>query len=188
MTDKQTASPMISYIGNKFRIVFPAITLLCGIMVVTGVFLSWFHIAKSVLGFTLSYSGSGWEMALHHSLLLETFTYFSGRTFPQPYFMLGGGIFLIACAVCAFMIPLVKMKWLKITCILQSIATAIAALFSFSIAMWFLSYIIGLSDYIKDSGISVNSFGYGYGFYISTAFSSLALIAGIIAIVKAFRH
>ena len=188
MIIKRSKSLVTSCITDKSRIILPSITLLCVIMVLVGVFLPWFHISKSVWGFTLSYSASGWEMALHNSLLLKTFTYYSDRTFPQAYFMLGGSIFLIAVSICAFVIPLVKKEWLKIAGIVQSIAAAIAALFSFSIAMWFLAYIILLRNYLTDSGISVNSLGYGYGFYISTSFSFLALIVGIATTVKAFRQ
>jgi len=188
VTVKRIGLSMVSCIRDKSRMVFPAITLLCGMMVVAGVFLQWFHISKSMLVFTLSYSASGWELALHKSLLLKVFTYFSGRTFPQPYFMLGGGIFLIACAVCAFVIPLIKKEWLNITAKVQSIVIVIAALYSFCIAMWFLAYIIGLSNYLRDSNISVDSLGFGYGFYISTSFSFLALIAGIAAAVQGFRQ
>ena len=188
MIIKRSKSLVTSCITDKSRIILPSITLLCVIMVLVGVFLPWFHISKSMWGFTLSYSASGWEMALHNSLLLKAFTYFSDRTFPQAYFMLGGGIFLIAVSICAFVIPLVKKEWLRTASIVQGIATAIAALFSFGMAMWFLAYIIGLHDYLNDSDINVDSFGFCYGFYISTVFSFLALIAGIAAAVKAFRQ
>jgi len=93
---------------------------------------------------------------------------------------------LIVCAVCIFMLPLLKKERLKIAGIVQSITAAIAASVSFSMAMWFLAFVIELRGYRED--LSINSLDYGFGFYISMAFSSIALITGIAAVVKGLRQ
>jgi hypothetical protein len=43
-----------------------------------------------------------------------------------------------------------------------------------------------MNSYLNDSSINVDSSGLGYGFYISTAFSVLALIAGTIMTKRVF--
>jgi hypothetical protein len=155
-------------------------------MVVVGVFLPWFHVSMSVLGIPLSYSSSGWEMATHNSLFMRVFIYFSNITFPQAYYMISAGALIIACTLCAFTITIVKKEWLHTTAKVQGIAAVIAAVYSFGIAVWFLARGNDMNNYFNDSIISVDSSGLGYGFYISTAFSVLALIAGTIMTKRVF--
>jgi hypothetical protein len=174
------------YITDQFRFLFPTITLICGIMIVVGVFLPWFHVSMSVWILTLPYSSSGWEMATHNSFFMQVLTYFSNLTFPQAYYMLSAGALLIACTLCAFTITLVKKEWLNVTAKVQGIAAVMAALYSVGIAVWFLARGNDMNSYLNDSIINVDSSGLGYGFYISTAFSVLALIAGTIMTKRVF--
>lgn len=175
-----------SYLTDQFRVLFPAIILLSGIMIVIGVFLPWFHVSMSVWILSLPYSSSGWEMAANNSLFMHVFTYFSNLTFPQAYFMLSGGAVLIVCTLCAFTITLVKKEWRNITAKVQGIAAVSVALYSIGIALWFLVLGSDMKNYLDDSYISVDSSGLGYGFYISAAFSVLALIAGTIMTMRVF--
>lgn len=163
------------------------ITLTCGALITAGVFMPWFHIAKSVWVVNLSYTASGWEMAAGNSLLLTAFSYYSGETFPQAYYVLTGGTLLIGCAVWPFVIQLLNRGHVRIAATVRGIATTIAALLSFSTAMWFISYILILHDHLKDSDISVDSFSFSYGIYITAAFSFLAMIAGIAAMINGVR-
>lgn len=155
-------------------------------MVVVGVFLPWFHVSMSVWILTLPYSSSGWEMATHNSLFMQVFAYFSNLTFPHAYYMLSAGTLLIVCTLCAFTITMVKKEWLNVTVKVQGIAAVMAALYSFGIAVWFLALGSDMNNYFNDSVIGVDSYGLGYGFYVSTAFSVLALIAGIIMTKRVF--
>jgi hypothetical protein len=125
-------------------------------------------------------------MATHNSLFMQVFTYFSNLTFPQAYYMLSAGALLIASTLFAFTITVVKQEWLNVTAKVQGIAAVMAALYSFGIAVWFLARGNDMNNYLSDSIINVDSSGLGYGFYISTGFSVLALIAGVIMTKRVF--
>lgn len=132
-------------------------TLICGIVIVVGVFLPWTSGAVTELGFNLPESASGWAAMDVSGAPLLTFV---------------GGILMIACVFIAYLLPLMVAVGYGVLQTIGIIARG-SALFAVIGAVWF---IINASHGPE----AVTSFEVlNYGVFISMVFAALGLFPGV---------
>ena len=135
------------------------LTLVCGILVLVGVFTPWLKITDEALIL------NGWQVANYE---LET------ASFIEPYLVLGGGVTMIVCVLLAFLLSLGGDISGSISMILGVLAKIAAVLVAIG-AIWFI--VISVSGKIGEY-IGQESYSLGYGGYISVFAAALGLIFG----------
>lgn len=137
------------------------LTLVCGILVLVGVFTPWLKIPDAELVL------SGWQVANYE---LET------ASVIEPYLVLGGGVTMIICVLLAFLLSLGGDISGSISMILGVLAKIAAVLVAIG-AIWFIviSMTGKISDYLPEGW---ESYSLGYGGYIAIFAAALSLIFG----------
>lgn len=134
------------------------LTLVCGILVLVGVFTPWLTITDvGVL--------SGWDVANYEV---------GAASFIEPYLVLGGGAVMIACVLVALLLSLGGDISGSISTLLNILAKIAAALVAIG-AVWFV--VIALTGKIGEY-IDQEFYSLGYGGFISVFAAALAVIFG----------
>ncbi len=138
------------------RIAGSIITLICGIMVIVGVFLAW-------MDFGWGMTASGWDLASIGNYL--------GETFWETYIVLAGGVLMAVFALPAFIVSLAS-KGGRAAIVTLGIFAIVGSLVAVGGGVW----------YIIDAAVN-DVFSYvAYGFYIAFA---AAIVGFIFAILTA---
>jgi hypothetical protein len=137
------------------------LTLVCGILVLVGVYSPWLKIPGEELTVVLN----GWQVANYE---LET------ASFIEPYLVLGGGVTMIVCIVLALLLSLGGDISGSISMVLGILAKIAAVLVAIG-AIWFI--VISVTGKIGEY-IGQESYSLGYGGYISVFAAALGLIFG----------
>jgi tetratricopeptide (TPR) repeat protein len=135
------------------------LTLVCGVLVLVGVFTPWLKIPEEALIL------NGWQVANYEQ---------ATAPFIEPYLVLGGGIAMTVCVLLAFLLALggdVSESISTILGILSKIAAVLVAIG----ATWFI--VISITGKISDH-IPYEQYSLGYGGYISIFAAVIGLIFG----------
>ncbi len=137
------------------------LTLVCGVLVLVGVFTPWLNITDANLVL------SGWQIANYE---LEA------ASLIEPYLVLGGGITMIACVLLALLLSIGGDISGSISMILSILAKIAAALVAIG-AVWFIVVALTgkISDYFPEEWLS---YSLGYGGFISIFAAGIGLIFG----------
>ena len=172
------------------RIAGSIITLICGIVVVVGVFLlAWMNMCEqSWLGYQCLAS-SGWDMTSLKAIfadegissyMLASLGY--NIDMYGVYLVLGGGALMAVCALPAFIVSLAT-KGGKAAVLTLSILAIVGALVAIGGCVW---YIISALDVIELTSLGGSFLGIDsdctiyYGFYITAAAAVLGLVFAIL--------
>lgn len=138
------------------RIAGSVLTLICGIVVLVGVFLPWFDIQ---VGF-ISISGSGWDSIDMNGI----------ANAKQAFMVLLAGILMIGCALTSFIVSMVTGGGKAAVVTLSAIAS-VFSLVALGGAIWFII------DILTAPGQPTIQFDIiGYGVYISAAAALVGMI------------
>lgn len=137
------------------------LTLVCGILVLVGVYSPWLRIPGEELTIVLN----GWQVANYE---LET------ASFIEPYLVLGGGVTMIVCIVLALLLSLGGDISGSISMVLGILAKIAAVLVAIG-AIWFI--VISVTGKIGEY-IGQEAYSLGYGGYICIFAATLGLIFG----------
>lgn len=135
------------------------LTLVCGVLVLVGVFTPWLKIPDEAVIL------NGWQVANYE---MET------ASFIEPYLVLGGGIAMIVCVLLALLLSFGGDVSESISLILGILAKIAAVLVAIG-AIWFM--VISLTGKIGEY-IGYEAYSLGYGGYIALFGAIIGLIFG----------
>ena len=140
------------------RIAGSIITLICGIVVVVGVFLAWYQYCTSLGWGETCVTVSGWNFG-------------DWGDWAGTWVVLGGGVLMAVCALPAFIVSLAS-KGGRAAIVTLGIFAMIGALVAIGGCIW---YVVEVLDAIDWFGGSI-----AYGFYISAAAAVLGFLFAIL--------
>lgn len=151
------------------RTIGTAITLVCGILVIVGVFLPWISESTSILGFTVSFSKSGWSIIDASGWDISDFVLSDNI---HALLVLIGGIVMTVCVLPALILSTLPV--VRIATVLLGIVASLAALVAIGGAAWFIVDMMN-----SDAGSYI-----GYGIYLSAAAAFVGLILGSVCVAR----
>ena len=168
------------------RALGPFLTLICGVLVLVGLFLPWFQVTETSLVdgqfISLTLGASGWNF-IHHggSGFGDLYGYLLSMVFSPAaeWLVLVGSILMIVSAMVAFSTYLLT-KQLKLTAIFLGVIASVGALLAI---IGTLKYIIGDMDVLSLCPLGRNVTGKGV--YISAVFAFLGIICAVTTFLQA---
>ena len=168
------------------RALGPFLTLICGVLVLVGLFLPWFQVTETSLVdgqfISLTLGASGWNF-IHHGGggFGDLYGYLLSMVFSPAaeWLVLVGSILMIVSAMVAFSTYLLT-KQLKLTAIFLGVIASVGALLAI---IGTLKYIIGDMDVLSLCPLGRNVTGKGV--YISAVFAFLGIICAVTTFLQA---
>ena len=151
------------------RTIGAALTLVCGILVIVGVFLPWISGSVSVLGIPLSFSWSGWDIIDASGWDIAELV---SPTNVHALLVLIGGIIMAVCAFPAIILSTLPVARLAIFPL--GVLTSLAAIVAIGGVAWFVIDMVS-----NDAGSYI-----GYGVYLSAAAAFTGLIFGGVFVAR----
>jgi len=140
------------------RIAGSIITLICGIVVIVGIFLAWYEYCEGAWGWEQCVTVSGWNFG-------------DWGDWAGTWVVLGGGVLMTVCALPAFIVSLAS-KGGRAAIVTLGIFAMLGALVAIGGCIW---YIVEALDSINWYGGSI-----AYGLYITAAAAVLGFIFAIL--------
>ena len=149
------------------------ITLICGMVVIGGVFLAWANVCATVGGCR---TGSGWDMLK----LGTTLAPFGLKDMSCPYVVLVGGALMAIGALSAFIVSL-SSKGSRGAIVKLSIFAMLGAVVAIGGCTWYIFSALHVRDVLSTAAGWTTSIN--YGFYITEAAAIVGLISAIVTVV-----
>ena len=151
------------------RAIGSGVTLVCGVLIIVGVFLPWISESTSILGLTISVSKSGWSIIDASSWDISAFVLSDNM---HALLVLIGGVVMTVCALTALILSTLPV--VRIATVLLGILASLVALVAIGGAAWFIVDMMN-----SDAGSYI-----GYGVYLSAAAAVVGLIFGSVFVAR----